>query len=145
YLFVRRELGHPFYGLVAISLFGVTSIYQQAVGWFSTSFSVLTLDMLLLGLLAAQRWRQTGRSWHLALCVLWCGLAPAWFASGVLAGPLCGLYLLVPQRSSPGKAPPSPRAPLRRCAVAPLPLAGRASRLFVWLSPPPPPGIRPSS
>src|SRR5438309_7788171 len=33
YLFVRRELGHPFYGLAAMLLFGVTSVYEQAVGW----------------------------------------------------------------------------------------------------------------
>ena len=30
--------------------------------------------------------------------MLWCLLAPGWFASGVLAGPLCCLYLLWPQR-----------------------------------------------
>src|SRR5436309_12440767 len=30
YLFVRRELGHPFYGLLAGALFAVTAVYQQA-------------------------------------------------------------------------------------------------------------------
>src|SRR5581483_751132 len=34
YLFVRRELGHPFYGLTALVLFGVCTVYQQAVYWF---------------------------------------------------------------------------------------------------------------
>src|SRR5205807_1011957 len=93
-LFVRRELGHPLYGLVAATLFGVTSTYQQAGYWFASSFSVLSLLFVLLGLLAAQSWRRTGRGLHLDLAVLWCLAAPAWFASGVLAGPLCCLYLL---------------------------------------------------
>lgn len=94
YLFVRRELGHPFYGLAAMSLFGVSALYQQAVHWFAASFSVLALDTLLAALLAAQRWRQTGRLRYLLLCALACALAPGWFASGILAGPLCCLYLL---------------------------------------------------
>lgn len=92
--FVRQELGHPFYGLAALILFGVTAVYQQAVFWFAASFSVVTLDMLLLGLLAAQSYRQTRRWPYLLPCALWCFLAPCWFASGVLAGPLCCLYLL---------------------------------------------------
>src|SRR5262249_21222112 len=62
--------------------------------WFAASFSVLALDMMLLALLAAQHWRQTGRREHLLLCVLCCALAPAWFRSGVLAGALSVLYLL---------------------------------------------------
>jgi hypothetical protein len=94
YLFMRRETGQPFPALLAMALFGVTSTYQQAVYWFASSFSILTLDTLLLALLAAQRWRQTGRIVHLLLCVGWCALAPCWFASGILAGPLCCLYLL---------------------------------------------------
>ena len=51
YLFVRRELACPFYGLVAMIVFGVTSVYQQAVWWYSASFCILSLDTLLLGLL----------------------------------------------------------------------------------------------
>src|SRR5258708_886321 len=35
--FVRRELGHPFYGLLAMVLFGVTTVYEQAVTWFAAS------------------------------------------------------------------------------------------------------------
>jgi hypothetical protein len=94
YVFVRRELGHPLYGLLALVLFGVTSVYHQAIWWFAASFSVLALDTTLLGLLAAQRWWQTGRAIYLDLTVLACLLAPGWFAIGVLAGPLCFLYLL---------------------------------------------------
>ena len=111
YLFVRRELGHPLYGLVAMILFGVTSVHAQAVTWFSASFSVLTLDSLLLGLLAAQRWRQTRHSIYLVLCALCTALAPGWFASGVLAGPLCSLYLL-PSRDA--ALPKSGTGPSRR-------------------------------
>jgi hypothetical protein len=101
YLFVRRELGHPLYGLLAVVLFGVTTLYHQAVWWFAASFAILSLDTILLGLLAAQRWRQTGRAIYLDLTVLACLLAPGWFAIGVLAGPLCFLYLL-PRISDPG-------------------------------------------
>ncbi|MBY0525148.1 MAG: hypothetical protein K2R98_17210 [Gemmataceae bacterium] len=94
FLFVKRELGHPLYGLIAMALFGVSSQYKEAVTWFAASFAVLALDTVLLALLAAQRWRQTGKAWHLAPCILWTALAPCWFASGILAGPLCVLYLL---------------------------------------------------
>jgi hypothetical protein len=97
YLFVRRELGHPLYGLVAAALFGASTVYEQAVYWFSSSFSVLTLDTLLLALLAAQGWRRTGRAVYLVLCAAGTALAPTWFASGALAGPLCALYLLPPE------------------------------------------------
>ena len=38
YLFLQRELGHPFYGLAGMVLFGVTGVYQQAVCWFAASF-----------------------------------------------------------------------------------------------------------
>jgi hypothetical protein len=105
YGFVRRELGHPLYGLVALAFFGVTSVYQQAVYWFAASFSILALDTLLLALLAAQRWRQTGRGYHLILCAGWSALAPAWFASGILAGPLCCLYLLPHSRDQETRRP----------------------------------------
>jgi hypothetical protein len=93
YRFVRRELGHPFYGMVAMALFGVTLKYNEAVSWFAASFAVLALDTTLLALLAAQRWRQTGRRGELVLCAFWSALAPAWFAGGILAGPLCCVYL----------------------------------------------------
>ncbi len=94
YVFVRREMGQPFYALLVVVLFGVTTVYHQAVWWFAASFAILALDTMLLGLLAAQRWRQTGRAIYLDLTVLACLLAPGWFAIGMLAGPLCCLYLL---------------------------------------------------
>jgi hypothetical protein len=101
YVFVRRELGHRLYAVLAAVLFGVTSVYHQAVWWFAASFAVLALDTMLLGLLAVQRYRQTGRTLYLDLAVLACLLAPGWFAIGVLSGPLCCLYLL-PRQESPG-------------------------------------------
>jgi hypothetical protein len=94
YLFVRRELGHRFYGLVAMILFGVSLKYNEAVFWYAASFAVLALDTMLLVLLAAQRWRRTGRWYHLAFSAFWAFLAPAWFASGILAGAFGSLYLL---------------------------------------------------
>ncbi len=122
YQFVRRELGHPLYGLTAVALFGITSVYLQAVSWFAASFSVLALAGLLLALLAAQRWRQTGRGHHLVLSTVWAALAPAWFASGILAGPLCCLYLLSAERQR-----------TRRSALLVLPLVGSAAFLAVSL------------
>jgi hypothetical protein len=94
-LFVGRERGHPFYGLLAMALFGVSTVYQQAVYWYSASFSIWALDTFLLALLAAQQAVRKGRRWPLALSFLGCALAPGWFAIGILAGPLCSLYLLV--------------------------------------------------
>ena len=41
YAFVRRELGHPFYGLIAMSAFGVTTSYYECVTWYSASFFML--------------------------------------------------------------------------------------------------------
>jgi hypothetical protein len=103
YSFVRREIGCPRAALVATTLFGVSSTYQQAVWWFAASFSILALDTLLVGLWLAQRWRQCGSWVALAGSVACCALAPAWFASGILAGPLCTLYLLPIFRRHPLK------------------------------------------
>jgi hypothetical protein len=94
FAFVSRERGHPLPGLVAMTLFGVTCVYQQAIFWFAASFSVLALDTLLLALLAAQRWRRSGGILFLGLTLLATALAPSWFASGILVGPLVALYLL---------------------------------------------------
>jgi hypothetical protein len=125
YVFVRRELGHPFYGWASAIAFGITSVYQQAVVWFAASFSVLALDTMLLALLAAQRWRQTGRRHWMVLCIVWTALAPAWFASGILAGPLCTLYLLpreknVGRLSRAGSGEPAYTSRGRLFALAPL-------------------------
>jgi hypothetical protein len=124
YIFVHRETGHSLYALLAVALFGVTTVYHQAVWWFAASFAILALNTLLLGLLAAQRWRQTGRGIYLDLTVLACLLAPSWFAIGVLAGPLCFLYLL------PWDAKPGLGRSTRHWSV--LPLAGTA--LFLAMS-----------
>ena len=133
YCFVRRELGHSFYGLAALILFGVTAVYQQAVYWFAAGFSVFALDTVLLALLAAQQYRRTGLLQWLLACSVGCALAPCWFASGVLAGPLCCLYLASGRRE-PADEPLSAgsRRPL---AVLPLltPLLGTAAFLAVSL------------
>lgn len=125
YVFVRRETGHSLYALLALVLFGVTTVYHQAVWWFAASFAILALDTTLLALLAAQRWRQTGRGIYLDLTFLACLLAPGWFAIGILAGPLCFLYLLPPNE-------PAGPAPSRRHWSF-LPLLGTALFLAVSL------------
>lgn len=126
YAFVRRELGHPFYGLVAMILFGVSLKYNEAVRWFAASFAVLSMDTMLLALLAAQHGQRTGRGRDLALSALAAALAPAWFSLGLLAGPACSLYLL----TRPGQAPSVYTLPLdrraawRQIAAALVPLIG---------------------
>jgi hypothetical protein len=105
YLFLRRELGHPVYGLVGMTLFGVTSQYEEALSWYAATFALVSLAFVLLGLLAAQRWRTEGRLRHLAACVFWVALAPTCFGGGVLAGPLCSLYLLLPSAGGTGDRP----------------------------------------
>jgi hypothetical protein len=123
YVFVRRELGHPFYALLAVVLFAVTSVYHQAVWWFAASFAIFSLDTMLLGLLAVQRWRQTGRGLYLDLAVLACFLAPGWFALGILAGPMCCLYLLPPVGAASRAAPDesgSARRTYRHWSLLPL-------------------------
>ncbi|MHB1425114.1 MAG: hypothetical protein ACYC3I_18235 [Gemmataceae bacterium] len=138
YVFVRRELGHPFYALLAVVLFAVTSVYSQAVWWFAASFAIFSLDTMLLGLLAVQRWRQTGRGLYLDLAMLACLLAPGWFALGILAGPLCCLYLLPPGegRDARGawrdKSLATRHAPRATRHWTLLPLAGTA--LFLAIS-----------
>jgi hypothetical protein len=128
YVFVRGELGHPLYGLTALVLFGVSSVYQQAVYWFAASFSVYALDVLLLALLAAQHYRQTRRGQWLIASGLCCVMAPCWFASGVLAGPLCCLYLL-PREDSGQTRLKQPRHTL----IALTPLLGTVAFLAIAL------------
>lgn len=128
YLFIRRELGRPFYGLMAMALFGVTTTYGQAVRWFAASFAVLALDTFLLALLAAQAWRRTGRRDWLAACGVAAALAPCWFASGVLAGPWCAQYLL----PWPRDGDKGPLWTWRQWLPALVPLAG--SLAFVVLA-----------
>ncbi len=93
-VFLRRETASRYNGLLGLVLFGVTSCYREAVTWFAASFAILSVDTFLLALLAAQEWRRTGRVPWLVGSAVAAALAPGWFALGVLAGPLCGLYLL---------------------------------------------------
>ncbi len=128
YLFVRREMGHPLYGLVAAIVFGVSLKYNQAVFWYAATFLAVMLDTLLLALLAAQSWRLTGRKSSLAWCIFWVALAPGWFPSGILAGPLCCLYLL-PRENEHEPAPFS----WSRCLKALWPLLGSVAYLGISL------------
>jgi hypothetical protein len=135
-LFVTREMDHVFYGMVAMLFFGLSQKYNEAVFWYTASLTVLALDTTLLGLLAAQRWRRTSRRGHLVLCAVWCALAPCWFAGGVLAGPLCALYLISGsfRRSPEGStAPASPGGErLNKWGSALVPLLGTIA--FVAIS-----------
>ena len=130
YAFVRRELGHPFYGVIAMTLWGVTTTYYECVTWYSASFFTLALDMMLLALLAAQAYRRNGRWYALAACAVCCALAPAFHGTALLAGAWCALYLLFPQRDEP--TPPS--SWVHRAAVAAVPLLGPVTFLTAGLT-----------
>jgi len=114
YGFVRRELGHPFYAVIAMTLFGVTTTYYECVTWYSASFFTLALDMTLVGLLAAQSWRRSKRWYALAACGVASALAPAFHGTALLGGAWCALYLLWPQRDNP----PTWSRPMPRAAMA---------------------------
>ncbi len=130
-LFVAREMGHVFYGLAAMILFGISQKYNEAVFWYTASFMLLAVDTTLLALLAAQRWRQTEGPGQLILCAVWCGVAPCWFAGGILAGPLCALYLLPCRLRLSEVGAKSQAAMLSRAAV---PLFGTAAFLALSLT-----------
>lgn len=132
YAFVRRELGQPLYGLIAMTAWGVTAAYYECVTWYSASFFILSLDMTLLGLLAAQAWRRTKRARCLLLSGLWCALAPAWYGGGILAGLFCAAYLLPLWKDEPTALAPAP-TPRRAMAAALAPLAGSVAFLAVSL------------
>ncbi|HJR58433.1 MAG TPA: hypothetical protein VJ813_03505 [Vicinamibacterales bacterium] len=129
YAFVRRELGNPFYGVVAMTLWGVTSTYYECVTWYSASFFTLALDVMLAALLAAQWYRRSRRWYALAACAACCALAPAFHGTAILAGAWCALYLLYGQRD--GSRVPSWWL---RAAVAAVPLLGAVAFVAVSLT-----------
>ncbi len=91
--FVSRELGHAFYGLIAMTVFGVTTTYHECVSSYSGSYFVISMMTFMLALVAAQSWRLTGRAIYLCWCVIFCGLSPAWLGGGILSGVWCAIYL----------------------------------------------------
>jgi hypothetical protein len=129
YLFVRRELDCVLCGLVTLAIFGVSAVYQEAVFWYAATPALPALDTTLLALLAAQRWRQSGRALHLVLSAFWSALAPGWYAGGILAGPLCSLYLLYPG----AKVPPEGLDTRVRRWTGLVPLLGSLAFLAVSL------------
>lgn len=130
YVFVRRELGHPFYGLIAMTLWGVTSTYYECVTWYSASFFTLALNTMLAGLLAAQTHRRNGHWLSLAACAVCCALAPAFHSTALLAGPWCALYLLFRERGDP----PTPWSKVHRLALAAVPLLGSVAFVAIGLT-----------
>ena len=94
YRFIHRERGHPFFGLIAMAVFGISAAYQEAIDWYAASPAMAALAFGLMALLAAQRWERTRSRWALILSAFCCALAPGWFAGGILIGPLCTIYLI---------------------------------------------------
>jgi hypothetical protein len=132
YVFLRRELGRPWHGVVGMALFGVSTQFFQAVWWYSATFGLLAVDTFLLALLAAQHFQQTGRWLSLLGCGLGSALAPGWYGGGILAGPLCALYLLWPEPKRSEQGPPKRLRWLRALGCAAVPLLGAG--VFLALS-----------
>jgi hypothetical protein len=140
YLFVRRELGHPFYGLIAMAAWGVTTAYYECVTWYSASFFTLSLDLSIAALLAAQSFQRSGRGLALVVCAAFCALAPGFYAGGLLTGFFCAVYLVWnpgqvtrspgPVTRSPGPSGPGSR---RRSLTSLLPIVGTLAFLSVSL------------
>jgi hypothetical protein len=78
---------------VAGLVFGVSAVYEESVSWLAAAPNTGCLATACVAFLAAQRWLQAGRWWHLPAAAAACLLAPGWFGGGLLVGPLVSLYL----------------------------------------------------
>ena len=105
---------------VALSLFGVSTVYYNAVDWYSASFAILAAAMTFQAVSLAVRFGQGGSAFALPGMALLSLLAPLTYSTGVLAGPLAALVVLVR------------RAPWSRKAWTLL-FAGTATTLFLVL------------
>jgi hypothetical protein len=94
YWFVRREWGSPALGLVAASLFALTSAHREVVLWYSASQWCWALLLSLAALLVLQGAGPAPSAWRLIVAALAAALGPLNFAVGLLVGPLASLYLL---------------------------------------------------
>ena len=120
-LVVRRELGSTATALVAVALFSLSSVYAEAIYWYSASSFTWALAWTLAALLAAGM--ATGgrrRAGSLAAAALAAMLAPSCSAIGLLAGPL-GTLRMVSTRVGADR----PRAR----AAAMIPMAGTLAYL----------------
>jgi hypothetical protein len=94
-LLVRREARSTTAALVAVAVFGISTVYLEAAWWYSaSSFTWALLATLLawLGASGAGRSDRPGRGW--AGAALAAALAPAFSGIGLLAGPVAALRAL---------------------------------------------------
>ena len=89
---VSRETDSDLLGLAAVLLFGMTTSYYPALAVYTCSQAVWALALTLLTLVCVQQSRSHPRWWHHAGSFLTAALAPAWFSSALIAGPLGSLY-----------------------------------------------------
>lgn len=106
YRFVSRHTGSQLAGVIGVIAFGVTAAYQEALYWYAAHPPLWCVCCALLGLMAADRWAALGQRRHLAGAAFWAFVAPAWFAGGVLVGPLLGAYLVLGKRRWAAVVPP---------------------------------------
>ncbi len=98
YVFVVLELRSRAVALVAVLWGCTTTAYFCAVATYALSQSLWAAATVLASLSCFARWRRGGRaSWYIGGCCL-ALLAPAWHASGVLAGPVGAAYLWLAAR-----------------------------------------------
>lgn len=94
FLLARREWQSEFAGLVAVSLFALSSTYAEIILWYTASCQwLITLMLMLTSLLLAGSPNPTRVRITLAsLCAL---IAPLNFSAGVIVGPVTTLWMAV--------------------------------------------------
>jgi hypothetical protein len=94
YFFVRNEFGSAVLGLVAISVFAITTVHREVIEWYSASQWCWALLALLWCLVILQTGANAPGLWRLAASVVISAIAPLNYAIGLFVGPLATVYLL---------------------------------------------------
>lgn len=106
---VGRETGRPALGLVSMAVFGVSTVLEETVRWYSAGQAIASGVCILAMLVALQGWRSHGEWWRLAMASVATVAAPLVWTVGLIAGPVGFAYLWADGR---------PRA--KRGAVVPV-------------------------
>jgi hypothetical protein len=122
FAWARGETDSSFGGLLAAIAMGFTSVYSIAVDYYSASQSLWALAFTLLGLTGCAAWCRAQSRGAAVVAVAAVAMAPAWWSAGILAGPICSLYLWLRCTNNTG---------IRRLVVSCAPLAATVSYLAV--------------
>jgi hypothetical protein len=113
---LREEFRSNSTALVAIAVFSLSALYIETVEWFSASSFMWSLLCTVIALRSAGRAAgERGSKVELATCAVAAGVAPAFSAIGLLAGPLASLRIVLGTERTRG---------LRGLAGSLMPVAG---------------------